>query len=216
MAGPPGRRHARDFLRWACRQRLASNVDIVRRPDPTPGRSANAEHHLALARRFATDENLPLVDRVAGLLLLCYGQPLARLARMKVADVAETDGGDTAIQFGRSLLVLAEPIAGLVRQLVANPHRRATTGAPDLNPWLFGGGQPGRAMSTDRLGLRLAAYGIDAREARTSLMLDLAGELAPAFLADLLGMHPGTAVRWVRAAGGDWAGYVAARARARG
>jgi len=73
-----------------------------------------------------------------------------------------------------------------------------------VSPWLFPGAQPGRPLSADRLGLRLAVYGIDARTARTSLLLDLGAELAPAFLADLLGMHPGTAVRWVRAAGGDW------------
>ena len=40
-------------------------------------------------------------------------------------------------------------------------------------------------------------------------MLDLAAEgLAPSFLADLLGLHPGTAVKWVHAAGGDWTDYV--------
>jgi len=64
-------------------------------------------------------------------------------------------------------------------------------------------------LSSDQLGIRLVAYGIDARAARTNLMLDLAAEgLSPSFLADLLGMHPGTAVKWVHAAGGDWTGYA--------
>ena len=45
-------------------------------------------------------------------------------------------------------------------------------------------------------------------------MLDLAAEgLAPSFLADLLGLHPDTAVKWVHAACGDWTGYVASRSR---
>jgi len=120
----------------------------------------------------------------------------------------------TSIRFGRTEVQLADPVARVVRQLQADPQGHATTAASDVSPWLFPGAQPGRPLSADRLGLRLAVYGIDARTARTSLLLDLGAELAPAFLADLLGMHPGTAVRWVRAAGGDWAGYAAARARA--
>jgi hypothetical protein len=43
--------------------------------------------------------------------------------------------------------------------------------------------------------------------------LDLATEVPPVVLADLLGMYPNTAVRWVQAAGGEWASYAAVRAR---
>ncbi|MDP1807732.1 MAG: hypothetical protein Q8K72_21320, partial [Acidimicrobiales bacterium] len=170
------------------------------------------EAHLALARRFATDTTVALVDRVAGLLLLCYGQPLARMVRLKAEDVI-ADGDRTSIRFGRTEVDLKEPIGELVRELIS--HRgRATTGAPERTPWLFPGAHPGRPLSPDQLGLRLASYGIDARAARTNLMLDLASEgLSPSFLADLLGLHPGTAVKWVHAAGGDWTGYVGARRR---
>ncbi|MDQ6949666.1 MAG: hypothetical protein M3256_26320, partial [Actinomycetota bacterium] len=212
MAGPPSRSQARDFLRWACRRRLAHDLDIVRRPDVIPGRSVDADEHLLLAQRFAYDETLPLVDRVAGLFLLCYGQPLSRLTRLKIGHVTTSSSG-TSIRFGRTEVELLEVVGGLVGDLVANRKGRASTGASDQSPWLFPGAQPGRPITSDRLGLRLGAYGIDARAARTSLMLDLAAELGPRFLADLLGMHPGTAVRWVRAANGDWSGYAAARAR---
>jgi hypothetical protein len=40
----------------------------------------------------------------------------------------------------------------------------------------------------------------------------LAADLPAAVLADLLGMHINTAVRWVKYVGRDWAGYIAARA----
>jgi hypothetical protein len=36
--------------------------------------------------------------------------------------------------------------------------------------------------------------------------------VSAAILADLLGMHINTAIRWVRYAGRDWADYLAARA----
>jgi hypothetical protein len=40
----------------------------------------------------------------------------------------------------------------------------------------------------------------------------LAADLPAAVLADLLGMHINTAVRWVKYVGPDWADYIAARA----
>jgi hypothetical protein len=213
LTGPPVRRHARDFLRWACRRRLAHDIDIVRRPNTVPGRSVDAEAHLALARRFASDDTLALVDRVAGLFLLCYGQPLARMVRL-TADHVSAEPGATSIRFGRTDVDLPEATGQLVRELIATHRGRAVTGAPERTTWLFPGAHPGRPLSSNQLGVRLSAYGLDARAARTNLMLDLAAEgLAPSFLADLLGLHPGTAVKWVHAAGGDWTGYVAARRR---
>ena len=101
LAGPPGRRHARDFLRWACRRRLAQDIDIIRRPDGVPGRSVDADAHLGLARRFAADATLALVDRVAGLFLLCDGQPLARMVRLTTGHVS-ADASATSIRFGRT------------------------------------------------------------------------------------------------------------------
>ena len=40
----------------------------------------------------------------------------------------------------------------------------------------------------------------------------LAADLPAAIIADLLGMHINTAIRWVRYAGRDWADSLAARA----
>lgn len=40
----------------------------------------------------------------------------------------------------------------------------------------------------------------------------LAADLCAAIIADLLGMHINTTIRWVRCAGRDWADYLAARA----
>lgn len=45
--------------------------------------------------------------------------------------------------------------------------------------------------------------------------MHLAARLPAAVLAEVLNLTPGTAVEWVRAAGGDWASYAAEVARAR-
>jgi hypothetical protein len=212
LAGPPGRRRARDFLRWACRHRLAHDLDIGRRPDPVPARSVDAADQARLARRFLDDDALPLVDRVAGLLVMHYGQPLARIVRLRTHDVTTTPTA-TTIAFGSTPTELSDAEARLVLRLVADRRGRATTGAGTASPWLFVGARPGRALGAARLGVRLGTYGIDARATRNALMLDLGAELGPGTLADLLGIHTSTAVRWVRAGGGDWSSYVGARAR---
>ena len=69
-------------------------------------------------------------------------------------------------------------------------------------------------MTAAALAVRLHAYGINAAHARTTAMLDLAAEFAPVVLADMIGIAPNTAARWVYAAGGHWAAYAADRARA--
>ena len=50
-----------------------------------------------------------------------------------------------------------------------------------------------------------------ARTARNATLIGLASELPPPVLADLLGMHPTTAVRWANLASRDWHTYLATR-----
>ena len=57
-----------------------------------------------------------------------------------------------------------------------------------------------------------ALHGINVRIARNGALAALAADLPAAVLADLLGMHINTAVRWVKYVGRDWADYIAARA----
>jgi hypothetical protein len=80
--------------------------------------------------------------------------------------------------------------------------------------WLFTGRQPDRPLHPQHLITRLAALGIPTRATRNAALLQLAAEVPPTVLADLLGLHPHTAVAWVKAAGGDWSRYAAQRSRA--
>jgi hypothetical protein len=72
---------------------------------------------------------------------------------------------------------------------------------------------PRPADHRPRLGSRLRAIGIHPMAGRRAALLDLAAQLPPAVLADLLNLAPGTAVRWTRQAGGDWSRYAADLAR---
>jgi hypothetical protein len=70
----------------------------------------------------------------------------------------------------------------------------------------------GQPIDNHSLTSRLNRHGISARAARNGALAALAADLPAAIMADLLGMHVNTAVRWVTYARRDWAGYLAIRA----
>ena len=88
-------------------------------------------------------------------------------------------------------------------------------GSPARTRWLFPGGIPGKPITASQLGERLHALGIYAMPGRRAALTDLAAKMPAAVLADLLHLSPGTSVRWVHQAGGDWSRYTAELARER-
>lgn len=66
-------------------------------------------------------------------------------------------------------------------------------------------------MDHGRLAKQLNALGIRVRSARNSALCSLAGDLPAPVVAELLGVHITTAVRWGRLVKRDWAAYLAAR-----
>ena len=211
-SGPAGRRFAKDFVRWAVKRRLATGIDIKLAPRQIPARTMSSEQLTVLVRRFLTDDTIRLPERVAGLLVMCFAQSLSRIVRLRRSDIESSDGHEW-VRFGATPIELPDPIGIIVRMMCDNGKGRATSGAAKPSPWLFPGGHPGRPIGAQAMAIRLNAHGINAKMARTTAMLDLAAELPPAVLADMIGLVPNTAVRWVHAAGGDWTTYVAERTR---
>ena len=82
---------------------------------------------------------------------------------------------------------------------------------PDAPRWLFPGRVPGQPLDLHSLTNQLNRHGISARPARNGALAALASDLPAAVLADFLGLHVNTAVRWVTFARKDWTGYLAAR-----
>jgi hypothetical protein len=77
--------------------------------------------------------------------------------------------------------------------------------------WLFPGRVPGQPIDNHSLTNRLNRHGISVRPARNGALVALASDMPAAILADLLGMHINTAVRWVSYARRDWTDYLSAR-----
>lgn len=73
---------------------------------------------------------------------------------------------------------------------------------------------PGRHLADNYLVRLLNERGIRTRSARNGALISLAADLPAPILADLLGLHINTAVRWVRRSKRDWTSYVETRADA--
>lgn len=178
------------------------------------GPAASQDQRWAQAARLLHDDTLDLTDRAAGCLLLLYGQQLSRTAAMTTSQITIRDG-TVLVRFGNHDIPVPEPLGVILTELIRTGRTHTGTGSPLTTPWLFPGGLPGRPVTASRLGQRLNTLGIYAMAGRRATLTDLAAHLPAAVLADLLHMAPGTAVRWMHQAGGDWSGYAAELARTR-
>ena len=201
------------FVRWATRQRLATlSFPATRWQGPT--RALDDQARWDAARRLLHDDTVSMRDRLAGLLVLLYAQPVARISRLTTGHVT-TDGTTVRIRLGPAPITLPGPVADLTRPLLDGKRGHATTGAGDPSPWLFPGGQPGRPVSATHLGQRLKDLGIQPGQARSTALFQLAAELPAALLARMLGIHIDVAVAWQHASAGDWMAYAADISRRR-
>jgi hypothetical protein len=213
LATGPSAWHARDFLTWAAARKHCPALRIPPLARPS-GIASSQDERWALAARLLHDDTLDLTDRAAGCLLLLYGQQLSRIAAMTTSQV--TSNSETVlVRFGRDSVPVPEPLGIILTELIRSGRTHAGTGSPARTPWLFPGGLPGRPITAGRLGQRLRVLGIYAMASRRATLTDLAAHLPAAVLADLLHLAPGTAVRWMHEAGGDWTRYAAELARNR-
>ncbi len=159
-----------------------------------------------------SDDALDTADRVAGLLVLLYAQRAAAVSRLTIDHVERRKEG-VGLRLGARPVVLPEPLAGLVVDLVATRRGHAALGDQGTSVRMFPGGQPGRPISASRLTERLRKIGIHAGQARSSALFQLATELPAALLARMLGIHIKVPVEWQRASSGDWARYAAEYSR---
>ncbi|MFI5893829.1 hypothetical protein ACIA5D_27380 [Actinoplanes sp. NPDC051513] len=197
----------RSFLTWATSRKIITGVQLPKRRTTQPLRFAADEHRWHLARTLLNDDASATVsDRFAGLLVLLYAQPVTRIARLTTGHVRQADG-ITLLTIGTAALQLPSPLADLAARL---PERRPVGMAGNLhtNQWLFPGRQPDRPADPATLMHRLNALGIHTRDNRNTAMLQLAAELPAVVIADLLGVHIGTATRWVHESSGNWTTYA--------
>jgi hypothetical protein len=209
--GTRARVGARPLLVWAA-ERGVTDLEPPKHERRAAPAANDGEARWEHARRLLHDDAVDAADRVVGSLVVLYAQPLTRIAKLRLDDVVELDG-DVHVSFGKDLVFMPEPLAAFLRQLPWRRQVGPSGHAPGAAQWLFPGRQAGQHQHPDYLANRLRALGISPRKSRTDALIHFGASLPAKVLADLLNLHPNTAVRWVKAAGGDWANYAATRLR---
>jgi hypothetical protein len=213
LATGPYAYDVRDFLIWAVGHRHCPTLHVpgpARRTGTTTSPDQRWEH----IARLLHDDTLDLTDRAAGCLLLLFGQHLSRIAVMTTDQITSRDR-TVFVRFGQHEVPVPDPLGIILTQLINSGRSHVGIGSPAATGWLFPGGMPGRPITAARLGDRLRALNIRAKPGRRAALMDLTAQLPAAIVADLLHLSPGTAVRWMKQAGGDWTHYAAEVARTR-
>jgi hypothetical protein len=164
---------------------------------------------LAAIRRLLLDDALALDDRIAGCLVVLYGQHASQIAALRTGEVSCTDAA-IRLKLGAGWLDVPEPVATLLRRHLRT-RSNMTTAANPASPWLFPGQLAGEHRSYRRLIVILSRLGIPARASRLAAWHQLVRQAPPAVLAAALGVSPDTATRHALLAGADWATYASRR-----
>jgi hypothetical protein len=173
-----------------------------------PARALDDEARWDAARRLLHDDTLATRDCLAGLLVLLYAQPVARISRL-TTDQVTLDDTTVRIPPRISAHHAARPRR---RPHPATPGRQTRTRHHRRRPPLTLAVPRRPARPPDQrhhLGQRLKDLGIQPGPARSTALFQLATELPAALLARMLGIHIGVAVAWQRASAGDWTHYAA-------
>lgn len=189
---PKQDKHVASFERW-----LARTLG----PDTTTPNASSL-------RAFATWELLPRLRDHArnGTATSHHDKHISRVAIL-TTDKIETNEHGTTVRFGATPVELPSRVAELAEALARQPRRYPIL-SDTSPPWLFPGRQPGEHMIAHRLQSALKNHSSTCRPNRNGALIDLASELPAPIIADLLGLHPGTARRWSKLAKGDWTAYI--------
>ena len=211
--GTRGRHDARPFILWATERGHAHDIEVPSRPqDNLRSTFLHDDKRWTLIHRLLHDDELAVTDRVAGLLVMLFAQPLTRICCLTTQQITRDDG-HLCLALGTHPLQIPPPLDDLITKLIETRTSRAAHGNTTQHPWLFPGGTPGQHLSPRQLMRRLQRVNIPTRLSRNTAMVNLAAERPGAGISHLLGLHPDTAEKWTREAGTPRAGYAAELAR---
>ncbi|WP_460069065.1 hypothetical protein [Streptomyces sp. YKOK-I1] len=168
------------FVRWAaCHNHIRRPVAFPPMPSAKPYRTLPDDaDRWRLVHRFLHDDSIAAVDRVAGLLVLLYGQPLTKIAALTTDQVLITGVG-IRLALGPHPVTVPPPLDQLLIHLAEDRDGALALGRSTDHSWLLPGTHPGRPRSPRQLRTRLASYGLPSRRGRNSALMDLAAQMPP-------------------------------------
>ena len=175
----------RPFLRWAMNTRRMPRL-VLPSQQERPTTLINQGRRIQLIRRIHDGDGMELTDRVLALLVLLYAQPLARIQRLTVDDIATVDDGQLLIRLGDPPTPVPAPFDHVIRQHVA-ARRNQMTAANTTSPWLFPGRASGQPMHTTSLRLRLHNLGIPNLTNRSRAIREMLRQAPAIIVAGMLG-----------------------------
>jgi hypothetical protein len=201
----------RYFLTWAARRGLVAVMSVPSVPHRDPVRILPEEECWHQLHQLLNDAALPADVRAAGALVLLYGLQTTHIRQLRADHLREHDG-QMRLAIGHPAVPVPPKLAAVLRQLAETPPRHSRISASMPGPqWLFPGLLPGRPAARSGFSRKLLDYGIDARPARNAALIALVENVPPPILAETLGLHINTTVRWADIARRDWTAYLAAR-----
>lgn len=208
---------SRAFLAWARNQDMLNRVLTIPAAKTTqPKHFSAADERWARARSLLHDDTSGSIpDRVAACFILLYAQPVTRIAALTTEHIHQGDDGVVHLELGNADLTVLPELGRMLTQLPCEQPKGTARGLA-RGTWLFPGRRPGSPLHAHSISRRVRALGVDPRPDRNSALLELARELPPAVVGKLLGLHPGTAVKWAEIAGSNWARYAATHKLPRG
>lgn len=181
--GTTTRSAIRNFIRWRARAGIGHPFTIAHRTARTTP-IASSRQRLELIKTVVEAQHTHLSTRIAALILLLYGIPVRRISELAVGDVDATPE-QTTIRIGPLPAPIPEPLLPLFHQHLAARGNHHTMN--HRTPWLFPGTRAGHHVTEQALMQRIRGLGIDIQAVRNAALHDLAKEIDPASLADLLG-----------------------------
>ena len=205
-SGPTTRSKVRNLFAWAKKARLNKSAQITHQ-QPPPSRALTQEQRLAWLRELLDGDCDSLADRVAGILLLLFGQRLTKIAALPTSAITVTENG-VRISLGQQPISVPQPFADmLTNHIRSRPNLRATGGVA-TSPWLSPSVRPGRHLDPQQIMKRLRGLGIDLLGARNTALQSLVVAAPPPLVAELLGYSYNTAQCHAQIAAQPWARYV--------
>jgi len=180
------------FLTWARERELAPTFEAPSISKPAPNVTGIEQQHEDTIRHLATDSDIDLDARLAGLLIAVYGLLATRTLRLRRSQLNVTEQGDAQLILGEHPLVLADPVTQIAKQHLATLEPAEPAEPAEPGAWLFPGLSPGRHRDAQYLASRLEPLGMNVSELQKAARFRLAGTVPAKVLADALGFNTTT------------------------